>query len=187
MLRADNAGLRLTPRGEAWGCIGPSRRARFARFQAAVSDALARARAEGATPAALATHGIAVNQDGRWRSALEVLGLPGLDNSALHRAFPWIGAMSAEILAQLEAEALYAPYLQRHAAERSWLDRQDSAPIPDDIDFAAIQGLSTEMRQRLTQARPRTLGAAARVRGVSPAAVAALAVHLRASAARRFT
>ena len=89
-------------------------------------------------------------------------------------------------MTQLEAEALYAPYLGRQQAERVWIEKQEQISIPAAVDFAKVPGLSTEMRQRFSTARPTTLGAAARIRGVSPAAVSALALHLRQSE-RRFT
>jgi len=185
-LRADNAGLRLTDKGIAWGCVGAARRQAHGAFRSAVRDTMDRARRDGATPAALAEHGIAVNQDGRRRSVLEVLGLPGIAAADAARAFPWLDDVPASVLAQLEAEALYAPYLGRHEAERTWLEKQEQVAIPGEVDFAAVAGLSTEMRQRLVAARPATLGAAARVRGVSPAAITALALHLRQTE-RRFT
>jgi tRNA uridine 5-carboxymethylaminomethyl modification enzyme len=178
-LRADNAGLRLTGIGLDWGCIGPARAARHRAFTAAVADGLARARAEGGTPAALRSAGLAVNQDGRWRNLLELLALPGIEPSALEAAFPWLRDVSPGVRAQLEAEALYAPYLDRQAAELRLLEKEEATRIPDGLDFAAIPGLSNEMRQRLGQAQPATLGGAGRIPGITPAAIAALAVHLR--------
>ncbi len=178
-LRADNAGFRLHALGEAWGCIGPARRAAWRGFATACEDALARARAEGATPAAYAAAGIAVNQDGRRRSLFEALSLPAASPAALAQLFPWIGALPPRALAWLEAEALYAPYLERHAQERAWLAKEEATAIPEGLDFAAVPGLSNEMRDRLGRARPATLGRAGRLPGVTPAALAALAVHLR--------
>jgi tRNA uridine 5-carboxymethylaminomethyl modification enzyme len=184
-LRADNAGLRLTETGIAWGCVGPERAAKHRRFAGDVAEALDRARAEGGTPAALQAAGIAINQDGRWRSVLEVLALPELDAPALARAFPWLSELPHGVRTQLEAEALYAPYLQRQAAELRLIEREERAAIPVGLDFSAVPGLSNEMRQRLSMARPATLGSAGRVAGVTPAALAALAVHLRKT--ERFT
>lgn len=185
-LRADNAGLRLTERGIAWGCVGADRAARHRAFAATVHDALARAIADGATPAALSSLGIAVNQDGRRRSVLEVLALPGVEMGKVEAAFPWLREVPPAIRIQLEAEALYAPYLRRQEAERRLLEREEKAAIAASLDFDAVDGLSAEMRQRLKAARPATLGAAGRVQGVTPAALAALAVHLRRDA-QRFT
>jgi len=185
-LRADNAGLRLTEHGIAWGCVGAERAARHRAFAATVHDALARATVDGATPAALSLLGIAVNQDGRRRSVLEVLALPGVAIGKVEAAFPWLREVPPAIRIQLEAEALYAPYLRRQEAERRLLEREEKAAIAASLDFDAVDGLSAEMRQRLKAARPATLGAAGRVQGVTPAALAALAVHLRRDA-QRFT
>ncbi|WP_137127029.1 tRNA uridine-5-carboxymethylaminomethyl(34) synthesis enzyme MnmG [Roseomonas sp. HF4] len=183
-LRADNAGLRLTEKGVAWGCVGAERAARHRAFATAVADALARARTEGATPAVLGTFGLVVNQDGKRRSVLEVLALPDAHPAAVHRAFPWLKDLAPSIRAQLEAEALYAPYLRRQEAEMRLLEREERARIPDHLDYASVPGLSAEMRQRLDAARPATLGSAGRLPGVTPAAMAALAVALRREAAR---
>jgi len=185
-LRVDNAGLRLTERGIAWGCVGPERAARHRAFAAAVSAALARAATDGASPAALSGFGITVNQDGRRRSVLEVLALPGVTMEKVETAFPWLRDLGTPIRTQLEAEALYAPYLRRQEAERRLLEREEKAAIAATLDFETVDGLSAEMRQRLKAARPSTLGAAGRVQGVTPAALAALAVHLRRDA-QRFT
>ena len=184
VLRADNAGLRLTETGIAWGCVGAERAARHRAFAAATVGALTRARTDGATPAALAAGGIAVNQDGKRRSVLEVLALPGIDDALVDAAFPWLQDLSPALRAQLEAEALYAPYLRRQEAEMRLLEREERTRIPESLDFGAIPGLSSEMRQRLSAARPATLGSAGRLPGITPAAIAALAVALRREGAR---
>ena len=180
-LRADNAGLRLTALGLRWGCIGAERAARFAEFGRAVEAALQRARTESATPSVLNATGIPVNEDGKRRTVLEVLSLPGTDASL---AFPWLRDLAPTVLAQLEAEALYAPYLRRQEAEMRLLEREERLRIPEGLDFSAVPGLSTEMRQRLDAARPATLGSAGRVPGITPAGLAALAGHLRRMADR---
>lgn len=180
-LRADNAGLRLTALGLRWGCIGAERAARFADFGRAVEAALQRARTESATPSALNATGIPVNEDGKRRTVLEVLSLPGTDAGL---AFPWLRDLAPTVLAQLEAEALYAPYLRRQEAEMRLLEREERLRIPEGLDFSAVPGLSTEMRQRLDAARPATLGSAGRVPGITPAGLAALAGHLRRMADR---
>lgn len=178
-LRADNAGLRLTDRGIAWGCVGPERAAMHAAFSTAVAGALARARQEGHTPAQYADAGVPVNQDGRWRSALEAMALPAMSADAADRVFPWLRDLPPRVRAELEAQALYAPYLERQATELRVLEREEKLAIPAVLDFSDIPGLSAEMRQRLIVSRPATLGGAGRVPGITPAALAALAVHLR--------
>jgi tRNA uridine 5-carboxymethylaminomethyl modification enzyme len=182
-LRADNAGLRLTDRGLAWGCVGPARAKRHAAFAAAVADALARAGQEDATPAAIIAAGLPIRQDGRRRSALELLALPDITVATAAAIFPWLGGLAPDVAAQVEAEALYAPYLRRHEAERRLIAREEQLSIPDALDFGAIPGLSREMQHRLAGARPATLGSAGRVPGVTPAAIAALAMHLRRAVA----
>jgi tRNA uridine 5-carboxymethylaminomethyl modification enzyme len=186
-LRADNAGMRLTEKGIAWGCISARRAAMHQNFAAAVTEALARARSEGATPAAYAAAGVAVNQDGRWRSAFDTLALPAMSERAAETLFPWLRDLPPRVRTYLAAEALYGPYLARQDGERALLEREEALAIPPDLDFAEIAGLSNEMRDRLGKSRPATLGGAGRVAGITPAAVAALAVHLRRGVSRETT
>jgi tRNA uridine 5-carboxymethylaminomethyl modification enzyme len=127
---------------------------------------------------------VSINQDGRWRNALEALALPALTPEAADRLFPWLRDLPPRVRAELEAQALYAPYLERQAAELRVLEREERLAIPVTTDFTTIPGLSTEMRHRLAKASPATLGSAGRVPGVTPAALAALAVHLRRAEAR---
>lgn len=178
-LRADNAGLRLTEKGIAWGVVGSDRAAAHRAFVAALEAAMARARAEGGSPAWYAAAGVTVNQDGRWRSALEALALPVIARTNADRIFPWLRDLPRRVRSELEAQALYAPYLERQAVELRALAREEQLAIPRGIDFALVPGLSAEMRQRLMQVRPATLGSAGRIPGITPAALAALAVHLR--------
>ncbi|MCW8088140.1 tRNA uridine-5-carboxymethylaminomethyl(34) synthesis enzyme MnmG [Sabulicella glaciei] len=178
-LRADNAAMRLSHHGEAWGCIGSERRAAHGRFAAACMEALTRARQEGATPTQFSAAGALVNQDGRRRSALEALSLPGVTPEAAKCLFPWLRDLDGCVRTWLEAEALYAPYLERQEQERQWLAREERTSIPRGLDFAMVPGLSREMQDRLSRAQPDTLGRAGRLPGITPAALAALAVHLR--------
>ena len=183
-LRADNAGMRLTEKGIAWGCVGAARAAMHREFATAVGEAMARARAEGATPAGYAAAGVAVNQDGRWRSLMDTLALPAMSATAAGHLFPWLRDLQPRVRQYLEAEALYGPYLIRQEGERALLEREEALAIPAAIDFAEIAGLSHEMRDRLARSRPATLGGAGRLPGITPAAIAALAVHLRRSVSR---
>ncbi|WP_431282653.1 tRNA uridine-5-carboxymethylaminomethyl(34) synthesis enzyme MnmG [Humitalea sp. 24SJ18S-53] len=178
-LRADNAGLRLTETGIAWGCVGPERARRHRAFAGAIDDAMARARSETHTTSALQNAGVPVNQDGKPRSILDAIGLPEAEWSSVVAVAPWLGDLSPNVQSHLRAEALYAPYLDRQADELSLIRREDRVAVPRGLDFSAVPGLSREMQHRLAQSAPPTLGAAGRIAGITPAALTALAVHLR--------
>ena len=174
-LRADNADLRLTRTGMRWGCVGGARARLFALHERQVEDAVARARAEGGYPAELRRLGISVRHDGAWRSVFELLGLAP---EATQAGFPWIARLPARAREQLQAEALYAAYLSRQGADIEAFRREEGISLSG-LDFAAIPGLSAELRQRLCTAQPTSLGAAARLEGVTPAGLAALLSHIR--------
>jgi tRNA uridine 5-carboxymethylaminomethyl modification enzyme len=178
-LRADNAGPRLTALGSAWGCIGRERATRQAAFVADVARALDRARQEVAPSRVIQAAGLPASADGQPRTVLEVLSTGSLTIADASRAFPWLADLPRAVAEQLEAEALYAPYLRRQEAERRLIEREERLSIPAELDYAGVSGLAKEMQQRLGAARPMTLGSATRVPGITPAAIAALAVHLR--------
>jgi tRNA uridine 5-carboxymethylaminomethyl modification enzyme len=178
-LRADNAGLRLTALGSAWGCIGRQRAALQTAFAADVTRAVDRARQEVAQSRAIQAAGLPAGGDGRPRTALELLSTGTLTIADAARAFPWLADLPRAVAGQLEAEALYAPYLRRQETERRLIEKEDRLSIPVELDYARVPGLALEMQQRLGAAQPTTLGSATRVAGITPAAIAALAVHLR--------
>jgi len=180
-LRADNADLRLTEKGMAWGCVGPTRAAHFRAHQAAVADALARARTEGGSPAALNRQGLAIRADGRWRSVLDILA--GQDTLPDHvaNAFPWLREIPPRVLDQVLTEARYAGYLHRQDADIRNFRREETLSLAE-VDFTAVPGLSNEMRDRLRRNQPTSLGAASRLQGITPAALTALLAHVRQSA-----
>ena len=177
-LRADNADLRLTPKGVTWGCVGSSREAAFSTYRASLDAAMTRARTEGAAPAMLAQLGIPVRPDGRWRSVLELAGRDSVPWDALAAAFPWLLNVSAAVAAQLRADARYAGYLHRQDAEIR-VSRREEAVSLDGVSFDQIGGLSAELRDKLIRSRPESLGAASRIQGMTPAAIACIAAHLR--------
>ena len=183
VLRADNADQRLTPIGLRLGCVGAERAAGFA----AKADALAAAREMLAllrmTPPALKHHGITVNEDGIARKAAELLAYPGIDLDRLAAIWPQLAALAPEVAEQVEIDARYAGYLERQERDIATFRRDEALLLPDDLDYAAIGSLSHEICGKLAAARPATLGAAARISGVTPAALVALLRHVRRRAA----
>ena len=177
-LRADNADLRLTALGMSCGCVGSGRASAFTAYRQAVDATVSRAQQEGLTPSALAGHGIDVRADGRRRSVLELLGHDGVGVDRLTPLFPWLGNVSPRVLAQVETMARYAGYLGRQDADIRAFRREEAVAL-DDVRFEDIGGLSAEVRDKLIRHRPASLGAAARVQGITPAALAAIAAHLR--------
>ncbi len=181
LLRADNADLRLTPRGLAVGCVGAERAAAFRRKQTALDAGRELMNRLVATPTVLKAHGLAINQDGVRRSAFSLLGYSEMSWSHLIAVWPELGAISPPVAEQLEIEGRYAGYLERQASDIAAFRRDEQLTLPDDLDYAAIGSLSAEVRLKLTTARPATLGAAGRIPGVTPAALTALLAHVKRS------
>ncbi len=179
LLRADNADLRLTAKGLAEGVVGPTR----ARVFGAKVEALARGRAlmDGleATPDMLRHQGIAANRDGVRRTAFDLLRQPEVAWAQLAAIWPELGGLDPAIAEQLEIEGRYAGYLKRQEADIEAFRRDGHLALPADLDFTLVGGLSTEIRTKLAQARPTTLGAAGRIPGVTPAALVALLAHVK--------
>ncbi|MBF0335521.1 MAG: tRNA uridine-5-carboxymethylaminomethyl(34) synthesis enzyme MnmG [Alphaproteobacteria bacterium] len=178
-LRADNADQRLTPRGLAIGCVGAERAAHFAARREELVAGQALARRLSASPTALARRGLAVNQDGVTRSAFDLLGYPEVTVARLAAVWPELAALSPAVVEQVEIEGRYAGYLDRQAADIRAFRRDESLTLAPDLDYSAVGSLSNEVRATLARARPATLGAAARLPGVTPAAVTALLAHVK--------
>jgi tRNA uridine 5-carboxymethylaminomethyl modification enzyme len=178
-LRADNADQRLTGRGIAIGCVGAVRADRHRLKMAALDAARTLARAVSVTPSEAQRHGLTLNRDGQRRSAFELLAYPHLGLADIARIWPAFGALAPAIAAQLEIDAKYAVYLDRQAADVAAYRRDESLALADDLDFRQISGLSSEMKHKFTTHRPRTVGQAGRLEGVTPAALTLLAAHVR--------
>ena len=178
-LRADNADQRLTPLGERFGAVGAVRCAAFAAKAAALRDARALAHGLKASPSALARHGLMVNADGVSRSAAELLAHADIDIARLAAIWPQLGAIPPAIVEQLEIDGRYAGYLDRQERDIVAFRRDEALNLPDGLDYAAIGGLSAEVRGKLAAARPATLGAASRISGVTPAALVALLQYVK--------
>ncbi len=178
-LRADNADQRLTAKGMAIGCVGRSRAERHARKMQALEAARALARGFSLTPNEAARHGLMLNRDGQRRSAFDLLSYPNIDMAALARIWPELAGLPAPVASQLEIDAKYAVYLERQAADVAAYRRDEALHLDGDIDYGGIFGLSNEVRQKLEAARPRTIGQAGRIDGMTPAALMVLAAHVR--------
>jgi tRNA uridine 5-carboxymethylaminomethyl modification enzyme len=178
-LRADNADQRLTPKGLAVGAIGCERTRVFASKTAALDAARVLAAELCLSPSALRRHGIAVNADGIARSAAELLAHPGIDVARLAMVWPQLGGLAGDIAEQLEIDARYAGYLERQARDIAAFRRDEALLLPDALDYAVVGSLSAEIRGKLAAARPATLGAAARISGVTPAALIALLQYVK--------
>ena len=132
-----------------------------------------------ATPNELQRSGIAVNRDGVRRSAAELLAYPGVDMPRLAAIWPALGALDPGVVEQLEIDARYAGYLGRQEADILAFRRDETLILPADLDYGAIGSLSVEIRSKLQAAAPATLGAAARISGVTPAALTALLRYVK--------
>ena len=178
-LRADNADQRLTARGIAIGCVGAERRTRHEAKMTALEAARDFARSVSLTPNEADRHGLALNKDGQRRSAFELLSHPSIAIADLAKIWPRFGDLPPKIAEQVEIDAKYDVYLSRQAADIAAYRRDESLELPEGLDYWQLRGLSNEVRQKLNSTRPRTIGQAARMDGITPAALTLLVAHLK--------
>jgi tRNA uridine 5-carboxymethylaminomethyl modification enzyme len=178
-LRADNADQRLTERGISLGCVTGLRGRKHAEKMTALRTARELAIGLSLTPNEAERHGLSLNRDGQRRTAFELLSYPSIDIAQLAAIWPKLGDLPAKIAEQLEIDAKYDVYLSRQAADIAAYRRDESVPLPKDMDYATLPGLSNEVRQKLQSARPRTIGQAGRIDGITPAALTLLVAHLK--------
>lgn len=179
VLRADNADQRLTPYGLALGCVSSVRAKVFSAKSEALTAARALAQSLKLTPSQLQRYGFAVKSDGVARSAVDMLGRPDISFTSLCAIWPELASIQKDIAEQIEIDGRYAGYLERQHADIRAFRRDESLVLPRDLDYRTIGSLSTEIRQKLEAAQPENLGAAARVSGVTPAALIALLRYVR--------
>ncbi len=173
-LRADNADQRLTGLGMGLGCVSVSRETSWLRKRGDLEAAYALAKGLSGTPNVLAAHGVQVNMDGQRRSAFDLIGYAHVGWDGAARVWPELNNLPPAVIEQLKIDALYSGYMERQDVDVQAFRKDEALALPDDIDYAAIGSLSTEIRMKLDKARPATLGAAARIPGVTPAAITAL-------------
>ena len=178
-LRADNADQRLTQKGTELGCVGSERAGRHRAKIAALNEARTMARSLTVTPNEAERYGLALRKDGQRRSAFELLSYPDIGIGDLARIWPRFGELDGKIAEQIEIDAKYEVYLSRQAADAESYRRDDSLVIPADIDYGVLPGLSNEVRHKLEAHRPRTIGHAGRIDGITPAALTLLVAHMR--------
>jgi tRNA uridine 5-carboxymethylaminomethyl modification enzyme len=184
-LRADNADQRLTDKGIAIGCVGAERAQFHARRSAALNDARAFANSASLTPKEAERHGLSLNKDGQRRSAFELLSYPSVSISDLAKIWPRLREIDSKIAEQIEIDAKYDVYLSRQAADIAAYRRDESFELPDELDYASLSGLSNEAKQKLMAHRPRTIGHASKIDGMTPAALTLLVAHVRRGKKRR--
>lgn len=184
-LRADNADQRLTPVGMAAGLVDAGRTAAFNEKSTKLAAGGNLLRALSATPSVARKAGIAVNADGKQRSAFELLSYPDVTSQQVAGLWPQIAAIDPAILEQLTVDAQYAVYLDRQRADIEAVKRDEMREIPDWVRYEEIAGLSMEMRQKLSERRPATIAQAQAIDGVTPAAITLLLSVIRRGGLRK--
>src|SRR3954451_24228192 len=178
-LRADNADQRMTGRGIVIGCVGPERATHFHIKMDALETGRRLARSLSVTPNQAERHGLTLKKDGQRRSAIDMLSHPNIGMADAIRVWPQLAGIPENIAQQTEIDAKQAVYLDRQAAAVAAYRRDEGVELRDDLDYAAIPALSMEVRQKLEAVRPRTIGQAGRIDGLTPAALTLLVAHVR--------
>ncbi|MEO6396328.1 MAG: tRNA uridine-5-carboxymethylaminomethyl(34) synthesis enzyme MnmG [Devosia sp.] len=184
-LRSDNADQRLTQLGIDKGLVGGKRAEHFSRKSAALQAGRVLLDGLSATPSEARKAGIRVNADGHRRSAFALLAYPDVGTTDIALLWPEIGAIVTPILEQLSIDARYAVYLERQSQDVAAMRRDEAVSIPDWVDYAAIPGLSMELRQKLAQRRPASIAQAHAIEGMTPAAATLLLAIIRRGSLRK--
>jgi tRNA uridine 5-carboxymethylaminomethyl modification enzyme len=184
-LRADNADARLTPIGEAAGCVSCERAGIYARKAKAIEEARNLLQSLSTTPNEANLDGLSLNRDGRRRTAYEILAYPEMTIIRLADKWPELAHIPAPIAAQIEIDARYDVYLRRQEADIAAYRKDEAVPLPSDTDYGAISGLSNELCQKLERDRPVSLAQASRIDGMTPAALMLLLAHAKKSSLKR--
>lgn len=178
-LRADNADQRLTPLGIEMGLVGEERRELFSSKSRQLDEGRAMLHRLSATPSVARKAGIAVNEDGKARSAFDLLSYPDVTPEDAIRVWPEVADIAPPVLEQLVVDAQYAVYLDRQRRDIEAVRRDEQKAIPETLDYDSIPGLSIELRQKLQQQRPQTIAQAQALDGMTPAAITLLLAVVR--------
>ena len=181
-LRADNADQRLTPAGIEIGCVGAERQTAFETWKSALEACTAELKALSLTPNEAVSNGLKINQDGVRRTAYDLLAYPDIDLERLSAIWPQLKGLDGKVAGQVQTDAAYAVYLARQENDINAVRREEARAIPEDFDYRQLSGLSTELRQKLERIRPQNLGQAARIDGMTPAAITLILAHLKRNA-----
>lgn len=181
LLRSDNADQRLTDKGIELGCVGVSRETKWNEKKELLAKGHALVHQLTATPSELQNNGFEINQDGRRRSAYDLLRYPDMSWDKLESQWPELKYLPKEIQGQIAIDAMYEGYRARQEADIEAFRRDEALKIPSHLNYDDIGGLSAEVKDKLEKARPETLGAASRIPGVTPAAVISLLRHVKKS------
>ncbi len=173
-LRADNADQRLTQKAIQLGCVGTERASLWGAKSEELNKIRNRMNVLNMTPNEAAGKGIHINHDGQRRTAFDLLRYPNLGWADVIKVWPELEGVSAAVVEQIEIDALYAGYMDRQDADIRAFKKDEALAIPDDLNYDEIGSLSNEVKQKLIQAQPATLGAASRIPGVTPAAIVSL-------------
>ena len=184
-LRADNADIRLTEKGVRIGCVGEHRRGRFEEKRSNIEKAEDALKMLKLSPSALSKLGVAVNQDGIKRSAHELLGHRDIGKERVLEIWPEVGEIPQQYLELCRNNSMYESYVRRQEADIEAYRKDENLVFPKGMDFCSVGGLSNEARQALETVKPQTLGQAARIPGITPAATIILLRHVRAQGRRR--
>lgn len=178
-LRADNADQRLTSLGVDWGIVGQERSMAFGSKIKRLNDSRKTLSRLNLTPNEARESGLGLNLDGVRRTALDLLAFSDIEFSQLAVIWPELGQIDSVSAEQLSNDARYAVYLERQAADVEAYRRDEALHIPVDFDYSDLAGLSNEVREKLEAHRPTTLGQAARINGITPAALTLLLVAVK--------
>lgn len=186
-LRADNADQRLTPQAIKIGAAGEARQRAFGAKMEHLTAARSALEARRLSPKEAIAAGLSVSQDGVRRSGFELLSLGETAQAAVESLFPDFAEFDAAIRGQVATDALYSQYLNRQNDDIAMLRREEAAEIPLEFDYDLMSGLSNELTTKLKRVRPANLAQAARIEGMTPAALTLILAHLRKSQRARAT